>query len=299
VSTLRSPTPKIRIEDLTKYYGQTLVLDEVDLDVAEHEVVCLIGASGSGKSTLLRCINLLVPFDHGRILLDGVSVDDPSFGRNGLCKRVGIVFQAFNLFPHMDVLDNITLAPRRVHGGSAREAETRAHELLARLDLGGFERAYPEQLSGGQQQRVAIVRALATNPDVLLLDEVTAALDPELVGGVLDVIRELKARHDDGDRHPRDGLRPRRGRPGRVPRRRSHRRGGAPQQVLAAPAGATHPSVPAAHHRRRTALRVRGRAASASPARCRRSASSASSAWRSMRSSSLMTSSTVRSASST
>jgi polar amino acid transport system ATP-binding protein len=186
-------TPKVRIEDLTKYYGQTLVLDEVDLDVAEHEVVCLIGASGSGKSTLLRCINLLVPFDHGRILLDGVSVDDPSFGRNGLCKRVGIVFQSFNLFPHLNVLDNVTLAPRRVHGVERRDAEARAHELLARLDLGRFAGAYPEQLSGGQQQRVAIVRALATNPDVLLLDEVTAALDPELVGGVLDVIRELKA----------------------------------------------------------------------------------------------------------
>ena len=186
-------TPKVRIDDLTKYYGQTLVLDEVDLDIREHEVVCLIGASGSGKSTLLRCINRLVPFDHGRILLDGVSVDHPSFGRTGLRERVGIVFQAFNLFPHMTVLDNITLAPRRVHRIDRAEAEDRAHELLARLDLAGFERAYPEQLSGGQQQRVAIVRALATDPDVLLLDEVTAALDPELIGGVLDVIRELKA----------------------------------------------------------------------------------------------------------
>jgi polar amino acid transport system ATP-binding protein len=189
-----STGPKLRVDDLTKYYGQTLVLDEVDLDVAEHEVVCLIGASGSGKSTLLRCMNLLVPFDHGRILLDGVDIEDPSFGRNGLCKRVGIVFQAFNLFPHMDVLDNITLAPRRVHGVERGEAEARARELLARLDLDGFERKYPEQLSGGQQQRVAIVRALATSPDVLLLDEVTAALDPELIGGVLDVIRELKGR---------------------------------------------------------------------------------------------------------
>jgi len=185
-------TPKIRVDDLTKYYGQTLVLDEVDLDVEEHEVVCLIGASGSGKSTLLRCMNLLVPFDHGRILLDGVDIESPSFGRNGLCKRVGIVFQAFNLFPHMNVIDNITLAPRRVHGVGRAEAEARAEDLLARLDLTGFERKYPEQLSGGQQQRVAIVRALATNPDVLLLDEVTAALDPELIGGVLDVIRELK-----------------------------------------------------------------------------------------------------------
>ena len=184
--------PKVRIDDLTKYYGQRLVLDEVDLDVAEHEVVCLIGASGSGKSTLLRCINRLVAFDHGRILLAGVDIADPSFGRNGLSKRVGIVFQSFNLFPHKTVLDNITLAPRRVHGVARDEAEARAVDLLARLDLAGYERSYPEQLSGGQQQRVAIVRALATSPDVLLLDEVTAALDPELIGGVLDVIRELK-----------------------------------------------------------------------------------------------------------
>lgn len=187
------PVPKLRVDDVTKYYGDTLVLDEVDLDVHEHEVVCLIGASGSGKSTLLRCMNHLVPFDHGRILLDGISIEDPSFGRNGLCKRIGIVFQAFNLFPHMNVLDNITLAPRKVHGVGRDEAESRAHELLARLNLARFDQAYPEQLSGGQQQRVAIVRALATNPDVLLLDEVTAALDPELVGGVLDVIRELKS----------------------------------------------------------------------------------------------------------
>ena len=191
-ATSPAGVPKVRIDDLTKYYGQRLVLDEVDLDVAEHEVVCLIGASGSGKSTLLRCINRLVAFDHGRILLDGVDVTDASFGRNGLSKRVGIVFQSFNLFPHKTVLDNITLAPRRVHGIARAEAEERAVELLARLDLAGYERSYPEQLSGGQQQRVAIVRALATSPDVLLLDEVTAALDPELIGGVLDVIRELK-----------------------------------------------------------------------------------------------------------
>jgi polar amino acid transport system ATP-binding protein len=184
--------PKVSIEDVTKYYGQTLVLDEVFVDVHEHEVVCLIGASGSGKSTLLRCINQLVPFDHGTIRLDGVPIDDPSFGRNGLRRRVGIVFQSFNLFPHMDVMDNITLAPRKVHGIQREQAEERAHELLAKLDMSAFATAYPEQLSGGQQQRVAIVRALATNPDLLLLDEVTAALDPELIGGVLDVIRELK-----------------------------------------------------------------------------------------------------------
>lgn len=186
-------TPRVQVDDLTKYYGETLVLDEVDLDVAAHEVVCLIGASGSGKSTLLRCINALVPFDHGTIRLDGVPIDDASFGRTGLRKRVGIVFQAFNLFPHLTVLDNITLAPRKVHGVARREAEERARDLLSRLDMDGFAGSYPEQLSGGQQQRVAIVRAMATNPDVLLLDEITAALDPELIGGVLNVIRDLKA----------------------------------------------------------------------------------------------------------
>jgi polar amino acid transport system ATP-binding protein len=186
-------TTRLSIEDLTKYYGETLVLDEIHLDVAEHEVVCLIGASGSGKSTLLRCINQLVPFDYGTIRLDGVPIDDPSFGRTGLRKRIGIVFQAYNLFPHMNVLDNITLAPRKVHGRSRAESEARAHELLELLDMGGFATSYPEQLSGGQQQRVAIVRAMATDPEVLLLDEVTAALDPELIGGVLQVIKDLKA----------------------------------------------------------------------------------------------------------
>jgi polar amino acid transport system ATP-binding protein len=185
-------TPRIQVEHLTKYYGDVLVLHDVSLAVDEHEVVCLIGASGSGKSTLLRCINELVPFDHGTIRLDGVPIDDASFGRTGLRKRIGIVFQAYNLFPHLTVLDNITLAPRKVHGMSRADSEARAHELLARLDMPGFADSYPEQLSGGQQQRVAIVRALATSPDVLLLDEVTAALDPELIGGVLNVIRELK-----------------------------------------------------------------------------------------------------------
>jgi polar amino acid transport system ATP-binding protein len=186
-------TPRIEVEHLTKYYGDTLVLHDVGLTVAPHEVVCLIGASGSGKSTLLRCVNRLVDFDHGTIRLDGVPVDDPRFGRTGLRKRIGIVFQAYNLFPHLTVLDNITLAPRKVHKMGRRDSEQRAHELLAQLGMEGFAGSYPEQLSGGQQQRVAIVRALATNPDVLLLDEVTAALDPELIGEVLAVIGELKA----------------------------------------------------------------------------------------------------------
>ena len=187
-------TPRIAIENLTKYFGETLVLDGIDLAVAPHEVVCLIGASGSGKSTVLRCINRLTEFDHGSIRLDGVAVDDPSFGRTGLQRRVGIVFQSYNLFPTMTVLDNITLAPRKVHRRPRAEAEATARGLLARFGMEGFAASYPEQLSGGQQQRVAIVRALATDPDVLLLDEVTAALDPELVGEVLAIVRDLKDR---------------------------------------------------------------------------------------------------------
>jgi polar amino acid transport system ATP-binding protein len=183
---------RIEISGLTKYYGDNLVLDRIDLDVDEHEVVCLIGASGSGKSTLLRCINRLVEYDAGTILLDGVDIESDEMSQNELRKRTGIVFQAYNLFPHMNVIDNITLAPRKVHGIARGAAETKARELLDLFDMGGFADSYPDRLSGGQQQRVAIVRAMATNPDVLLLDEVTAALDPELIGGVLQVIRDLK-----------------------------------------------------------------------------------------------------------
>ncbi|MFA7565605.1 MAG: amino acid ABC transporter ATP-binding protein [Alkalispirochaeta sp.] len=183
---------RLQIEQLTKYYGRNLVLDDISLNVEKHEVVGLIGASGSGKSTLLRCVNDLVPFDAGRVLLDGTSIHDPSLGKNGLHKRIGIVFQGYNLFPHMNVLDNITLAPRRVHGTARRESEENARRLLNLFGLDDFALSYPEQLSGGQQQRVAIVRAMATNPEVLMLDEVTAALDPELIGGVLKIIRDLK-----------------------------------------------------------------------------------------------------------
>ncbi|TVR01526.1 MAG: amino acid ABC transporter ATP-binding protein [Spirochaetaceae bacterium] len=185
---------RVRISNLTKYYGTTLVLDDVNLSVAEHEVVCLIGASGSGKSTLLRCVNKLVPFDHGTIELDGVSIEDEQFrNSNELHKRVGIVFQAFNLFPHMNVLDNVTLAPRKVHGVSRKESEANARRLLDLFGMSEFAAAFPEQLSGGQQQRVAIIRTMATNPDVLMLDEITAALDPELIGGVLRIIKDLAA----------------------------------------------------------------------------------------------------------
>jgi polar amino acid transport system ATP-binding protein len=183
---------RISLQGVSKAYGDNLVLDNVDLNVAAHELVALIGPSGSGKSTLLRCINRLVEIDEGSIRLDGVPVDDESFGRTGLYRRIGIVFQQYNLFPHINVLDNITLAPRKVHGRNKAEAEAEAIDLLASFGLGDFARSFPEQLSGGQQQRVAIVRALATKPDVLLLDEVTASLDPELVGEVLSVIRRLR-----------------------------------------------------------------------------------------------------------
>lgn len=185
-------TKRLEISGLTKYYGDNLVLDRIDLDVDIHEVVGLIGASGSGKSTLLRCINRLVDYDAGTIKLDGVDIESEEMPRIELRKRTGIVFQAYNLFPHMNVLDNITLAPRKVHEVERAEAEAKAIELLGLFDMTEFADSYPDRLSGGQQQRVAIVRAMATNPDVLLLDEVTAALDPELIGGVLQVIRDLK-----------------------------------------------------------------------------------------------------------
>jgi polar amino acid transport system ATP-binding protein len=186
------PLPRIEVDGLTKAFGTNVVIDGVDLSVAEHEVVCLIGASGSGKSTLLRCVDRLVEWDSGTIRLDGVDIDSDELSEAELRKRIGIVFQAYNLFPHLNVLDNITLAPRKVHKVERAEAEAEARRLLELFGMGAFADSYPDRLSGGQQQRVAIVRALATNPDVLLLDEVTAALDPELIGGVLSVIRDLR-----------------------------------------------------------------------------------------------------------
>jgi len=185
--------PRIQVDQLTKYYGHSLVLHSVDLDIAEHEVVCLIGASGSGKSTMLRCVGRLVPYDHGVIRLDGVDIESDDMAEAELRKRIGIVFQSYNLFPTMTVLDNVTLAPRKVHKTDRNEAESKAMELLELFEMEEFADSYPDRLSGGQQQRVAIVRAMATEPDVLLLDEVTAALDPELIGGVLAIIRDLKS----------------------------------------------------------------------------------------------------------
>jgi polar amino acid transport system ATP-binding protein len=183
----------LRLEDVYKSFGKVEVLRGIDFEVAEHDVVCLIGASGSGKSTLLRCVNLLEPVDRGRIYLNGDEITAPGIDVNRVRRGIGIVFQAFNLFPHMSVLDNVTLAPRKALGESRADAEAHAHELLARFGLADKAAEYPDRLSGGQQQRAAIVRALAMRPKLLLLDEVTSALDPELVGEVLDVIRELAA----------------------------------------------------------------------------------------------------------
>jgi polar amino acid transport system ATP-binding protein len=187
-----SAAPVLEVRGVTKAYGDEEVLRGVDLTVREHEAVALIGASGSGKSTLLRCIDLLEDIDDGDVLLDGEVITDPSVDPVQARRRLAMVFQAYNLFPHLSVLDNVLLAPSRAHGFEREQAAESARELLRRFGLGDREGDYPDRLSGGQQQRVAIVRALATRPRALLLDEITSALDPELVGEVLEVVRELK-----------------------------------------------------------------------------------------------------------
>jgi polar amino acid transport system ATP-binding protein len=179
------------LEDVYKSFGENEVLKGIDLEVTPHEVVCLIGASGSGKSTLLRCVNLVEPIDSGRIVVEGEEITARGVDSNRIRRRIGIVYQSFNLFPHMTVLRNITLAPREALRTSRAEAEKNARALLARFGLLDKQDEYPDRLSGGQQQRVAIVRALAMHPHIMLLDEVTSALDPELVAEVLAVVREL------------------------------------------------------------------------------------------------------------
>jgi polar amino acid transport system ATP-binding protein len=186
-----STSPALLIENLHKSFGDLEVLRGIDLSVATHEVVCIIGSSGSGKSTLLRCVNLLEPIDEGRIVVAGDEITAKGVDVNRIRRRIGIVFQAYNLFPHKTVLENVTLAPRKVLGLSEADADARAMELLERIGLAAKRNDYPDRLSGGQQQRVAIVRALAMQPDLMLLDEITSALDPELVGEVLGLIREL------------------------------------------------------------------------------------------------------------
>ena len=186
-------SPVIEVRGVTKAFGEVPVLRGIDLVVPEHGAVALIGASGSGKSTLLRCIDLLEPIDDGDVLLDGEVVTDPSVEPVAVRRRLGMVFQAFNLFPHLTAVENVALAPMRAQGVGREEARARAAELLARFGLAGRGGERPDNLSGGQQQRVAIARALATRPRALLLDEITSALDPELVGEVLEVVRDLKA----------------------------------------------------------------------------------------------------------
>ena len=247
--------PALDISGLWKSFGSLQVLRGIDLAVAEHEVVCLIGSSGSGKSTLLRCVNLLEQIDAGRILVEGEEITAPGVDVNRMRRRIGIVFQSFNLFPHMSVLRNVTLAPQKAAGKSRAQAEAEATELLERFGLADKRGEYPDRLSGGQQQRVAIVRALAMQPDLLLLDEITSALDPELVAEVLNVIRELArggmtmliATHEMGfarDVASRvcflDG--------GRDPR------AGAAGGHLQPPARGQDAAVPAADHRRRQAV---------------------------------------------
>ena len=183
---------ELELRDVVKRFGETTVCNGINLDVEEGQMVCLIGASGAGKSTLLRCINLLEPIDDGAILLDGEDISEPGLNPQAVRARIGMVFQSFNLFPHMTALENAMLAPRRVHGQTRTELQPEVTALFARFGLADRMDNYPDQLSGGQQQRVAIVRALAMQPEVMLFDEITSALDPQLVGEVLDVLLMLK-----------------------------------------------------------------------------------------------------------
>ena len=187
------PGPLVEVTGLRKSYGDRVVLDDVDLRVEPGDVVCLIGSSGSGKSTLLRCLNLLEEIDDGVITFEGREISDPRIDPMQVRRRIGMVFQAYNLFPHLTVLENCTLAPRHAHGLGRRAARERARGLLERFGLAEHADKHPDRLSGGQQQRAAVVRALCTQPTLLLLDEVTAALDPELVGDVLGIVRDLAA----------------------------------------------------------------------------------------------------------
>jgi polar amino acid transport system ATP-binding protein len=185
--------PLLSVKNAMKSFGQTPVLQGINLDVEQGALVCLIGASGSGKSTLLRCLNLLEPLDEGQILLDGVDISLPGLDPQPIRRDIGIVFQSFNLFPHMTALENVLLAPRRVLGKSRAELLPEITALFARFGLADRMKTYPDQLSGGQQQRIAIIRALAMQPRIMLFDEITSALDPELVGEVLDVLRDLRS----------------------------------------------------------------------------------------------------------
>ena len=226
----------LELRQVRKSFGDHDVLRGIDLTVAPHEVICLIGASGSGKSTLLRCVNLLEPVTSGTIWMSGAELTGPGVNPDLVRRRIGIVFQSYNLFPHMTVLRNVTLGPVKALKMPRAEAEQLARDLLGRFGLADRAADYPDRLSGGQQQRVAIIRALAMQPRLMLLDEVTSALDPELVAEVLDVIRELAAgRHDHAPRHARDGLRPGGGHPGGLPVRWRDRGTGLPADIFTRP----------------------------------------------------------------
>lgn len=186
------PEAKLSLRGVAKSFGNQAVLKGIDLEVADGEMICLIGASGSGKSTLLRCINQLEPIDDGTVWLDGLDISEPGLDLGPIRRRIGIVFQSFNLFPHMTAMENVLLAPRRVLSETSQTLRPRAEELFARFGLATHQDKYPDQLSGGQQQRVAVIRALAMRPEMMLFDEITSALDPELVGEVLDVLRQLR-----------------------------------------------------------------------------------------------------------
>jgi polar amino acid transport system ATP-binding protein len=238
--------PIIRLEDVRKRFGDNLVLDGIDLEVERGEVVVIIGPSGSGKSTLLRCVNLLEPIQGGRILFEGEEITAKGADVSAVRQRIGIVFQQFNLFPHLTVMSNLTLAARRIRKLPRAEAEQRARELLDTVGLPEKASQHPHQLSGGQQQRVAIARALMMSPTVMLFDEVTSALDPELVGEVLVVIRDLaRARDDDARGHARDAVRPRGRRPRDLHGRRQARRRGASRRRPRQPARRADAAFPA------------------------------------------------------
>ena len=187
------PEVKLSLQAVTKSFGEMRVLKGIDLDVTEGEMICLIGASGSGKSTLLRCINQLEPIDDGRVWLDGLDISEPGLDLGPIRRRIGIVFQSFNLFPHMTAMENVLIAPKRVLSETENTLRPRAEALFERFGLATHQNKYPDQLSGGQQQRVAVIRALAMRPEMMLFDEITSALDPELVGEVLDVLRQLRS----------------------------------------------------------------------------------------------------------
>ena len=235
----------VEMDEVRKQYGEDEVLKGVSLSVDSHEVVCLIGASGSGKSTLLRCINGLETIEGGEIRFEGDVISGPGVNYVELRRHIGLVFQSFNLFPHMSVMRNVTIAPIKIGGCTKAEAEARARTLLSRVGLEEKADAYPDQLSGGQQQRVAIARAMAMEPKVLLLDEITSALDPELVNEVLRLVRDLRrARDDDDHRDPRDGLRARRGQHRLLPARRADPRAGRSGADLRIATRGAHPVVP-------------------------------------------------------